>query len=121
MEGKNDEARRLMRAAALLEDSTDKHPVTPGPVLPARELLGDLLLELQEPSLALKEYEQSLATAPGRFRSLAGALRAAEKTGDKPKAAELFAKLESLCAKADGSRAELAALRAEYAKRKAAF
>src|SRR5260221_1783773 len=118
-EGKDDDARRLMRAAADLEDSTDKHPVTPGSVLPARELLGDLLFELGEGTPALNEYERSLATAPGRFNSLSGALRAAERAGDKPKAAELFAKIESLCARADGSRPELAALRATYAKKRA--
>jgi tetratricopeptide (TPR) repeat protein len=118
-EGKDDDARRLMRAAADLEDSTDKHPVTPGSVLPSRELLGDLLFELGEATPALKEYERSLATAPGRFNSLSGALRAAERAGDKQKAAELFAKIESLCARADGSRAELAALRATYAKKRA--
>jgi hypothetical protein len=119
MEGRNDDARRLMRAAADLEDATDKHPVTPGSVLPARELLGDLLFELGDAGPALNEYERSLATAPGRYNSLAGALRAAERTGDKQKAAELFAKLDALCARADGSRAELAALRATYAKRSA--
>jgi tetratricopeptide (TPR) repeat protein len=119
-EGRNDDARRLMRAAADLEDSTDKHPVTPGPVLPARELLGDLLFELGEARTALNEYERSLATAPGRYRSLAGALRAAEGAGDEQKATKLFAKLDALCARADGSRAELTALRATYAKRSAA-
>jgi hypothetical protein len=116
-EGRGDDARRLLRAAADLEDTTDKHPVTPGSVLPARELLADLLLELGEPKAALHEYETSLTTAPGRFNSLAGGVRAAEKAGDAKKAAALFAQLQSLSAKADGSRPELAALRTAYAKK----
>ncbi|HVQ30317.1 MAG TPA: hypothetical protein VMV21_12090, partial [Vicinamibacteria bacterium] len=78
-EGRSDDARRLLRAAADLEDKTDKHPVTPGSVLPAREMLADLLLELGDAAAALREYETSLATAPGRFNSLAGGTRAADK------------------------------------------
>jgi hypothetical protein len=116
-EGRTDEARRLLRAAADLEDTTDKHPVTPGSVLPAREMLADLLLDLGEPAAALREYEISLVTVPGRFNSLAGAVRAAEKAGDARKAAELFGKLQALSAKADGSRPELAALRTAYVKK----
>jgi hypothetical protein len=98
-----------MRAAAELEDSTDKHPVTPGAILPARELLGDLLLEAGAPAEALQAYEASLLTAPGRFNSLAGAVRAAEAAGERARAGEHYARLEALCAKADGSRAELLA------------
>ncbi len=109
-EGQPGEARRLMRAAADLEDSTEKHPVTPGSLLPARELLADLLMELGEPAAALKEYEASLKPAPGRLNSLAGALRAAEASGDRARAGELRAKLVALCARADGARA-MAALR----------
>ena len=116
-EGRADDARRLLSAAADLEDTTDKHPVTPGSVLPARELLADLLLDLGEPKAALREYETSLTTVPGRFNSLAGGVRAAEKAGDAQKAAALFAKLQSLSAKADGSRPELAALRTAYVKK----
>ena len=116
-EGRSDEAVKGMRAAADLEDSTDKHPVTPGPVLPARELLGDLLLEQGRAAEALKEYQASLLTAPGRFNSLAGAVRAAETAGEGGKARELYAKLEALCARSDGSRPELAGLRARYAKK----
>jgi tetratricopeptide (TPR) repeat protein len=115
--GRADDARRLLRDAADLEDTMDKHPVTPGSVLPARELLADLLLDLGEPAAALREYETSLTTVPGRFNSLAGGVRAAEKTGDAKKAAELFAKLQSLSAKADGSRPELLALRTAYVKK----
>jgi hypothetical protein len=116
-EGRSDDARASLRAAADLEDTTDKHPVTPASVLPAREMLGDLLLELGEPAAALREYETSLVTVPGRFNSLAGGIRAADKAGDRAKAAELFAALQVLSAKADGSRPELAALRNAYARK----
>jgi hypothetical protein len=116
-EGRSDEARRLLRAAADLEDTTDKHPVTPGSVLPAREMLADLLLDLGEGAAALREYEASLTTVPGRFNSLAGGVRAAEKAGDGRKAVELFTKLQQLSAKADGSRPELVSLRTSYAKK----
>ena len=112
VEGRRDEALRLMRASADLEDATDKHPVTPGSVLPARELLADMLLEAGQPAAALAEYEASLQTAPGRFNSLVGAVRAAEAAGDKARAREAYAKLEALCAKSDGARPELAVLRA---------
>jgi tetratricopeptide (TPR) repeat protein len=71
----------LMRSAAELEDSTDKHPVTPGPVLPARELLADLLMEAGNPGQAFQEYEADLKVAPHRFRGVRGAARAAEATG----------------------------------------
>lgn len=76
----------LLRSAADLEDSADKHPVTPGSLLPAREQLADLLAELGRPEQALAEYEASLRTAPGRLNSYLGALRAAERTGDEAKA-----------------------------------
>jgi tetratricopeptide (TPR) repeat protein len=111
-EGRNAEAQRLMRAAADLEDSTEKSPVTPGSLLPARELLGDILMETGEPAQALKEYEASLKPAPGRLNSLAGALRAAEATGDRARAAELQVQLQALCAKGDGVRTGLVALKA---------
>jgi hypothetical protein len=106
-EAKNEEALRLMRGAADLEASTDKSPVTPGAVLPARELLGDLLLELNQPAEALKQYEASLRDAPNRFNSLYGAARAAELVGDRAKATGYYQKLISLCSRAEVERAEL--------------
>jgi tetratricopeptide (TPR) repeat protein len=106
-EGKNPEALRLMRSAADLEDSTDKHPVTPGAILPARELLGDLYLELSQPADALREYERSLADSPNRLNGLYGAGRAAQLAGDDSKARVFYQKLVSLCAGRDVSRAEL--------------
>jgi tetratricopeptide (TPR) repeat protein len=80
-EGKNKEAIDTMTLAAEMEDKTQKHPVTPGEVLPARELLADLYLALNEPSKALAIYEQSLTTRPNRRNSIAGALKAAEASG----------------------------------------
>jgi len=96
-EKKNDEAVTLMRSAADLEDSTDKHPVTPGSVLPAREQLADLLLELGKPADALGEYEASLRTAPARFNSYLGAARAAGRAGQKEKAKGFSDKLAAMC------------------------
>jgi tetratricopeptide (TPR) repeat protein len=85
-EGDNARALQLARAAADHEDSTEKHVVSPGPIIPARELLGDLLMELGQPDVALKEYEVSTAKEPNRFRGLYGAARAAEASGNMTKA-----------------------------------
>ena len=82
-EGKNDEALAAMRAAADHEDQTEKHAVTPGPLMPARELLGDLLMELGRPADALPQYEASIAKEPNRFRGLYGAALAAERAGTR--------------------------------------
>ena len=85
-EGKHEESLRLMRAAAVLDDATEKHPVTPGTLLPAREQLGELLLELNQPVAALQEFETSLRTAPNRFNGLYGAARAARLASDRKRA-----------------------------------
>jgi tetratricopeptide (TPR) repeat protein len=106
-EKKDEDAVRLLRSAADLESSTEKHPVTPGAVLPAREMLGDLLLELNRPADALREYEASLQVAPGRFNGVFGAARAAEMSGDRDKARTLYAALVELGKAADPPRAEL--------------
>jgi len=100
-EGKKDEALSLARAAADLDDKAGKHAVTPGAVLPARELLGDLLLELGRAPEALSEYEAAMRSAPNRFNSLYGAGRAAELSGDREKARQHYARLVANC----GSRA----------------
>jgi tetratricopeptide (TPR) repeat protein len=107
-ESNTEDAVKIMRSAAELEDSTDKHPVTPGAIVPARELLGDLLLELGRPAEALKEYEASLRTSPNRLKGLYGAGRAAELAGEKKNAREFYLKLAGVCEKADGEIAELA-------------
>ena len=91
-----------------MEDASEKHPVTPGHVVPARELLGDMLLELNQPALALKEFEASRKIEPNRYRGLLGAARAAELSGDKVKAKGYYADLVRLTAKSDGERPELA-------------
>jgi tetratricopeptide (TPR) repeat protein len=92
-EGQKDEALKMSRAAAALEEKTGKHPVTPGPALPARELLGDMLLEMGQPAEALAAYEASLHDAPNRFNSLYGAARAAELSKNMDRARELYTAL----------------------------
>jgi hypothetical protein len=82
-ESKSDEAVALMRTSADEEDAIEKLPVTPGPVLPAREQLGFLLLEQNHPSQALGEFRTALANAPGRRGALQGAARAAELSAEK--------------------------------------
>jgi len=96
-EKKDAEALVLMRSAADLEDSTDKHPVTPGSILPAREQLADLLAELGQPAAALAEYETSLRSAPARLNSYDGAARAAERAGNKQQAQAFHERLTALC------------------------
>ena len=94
-EGRNDEALDLLKQAADLEATTDKHPVTPGAVLPARELRADLLMDLGRPAEALAEYEASLKVAPKRRYALAGAARAADAAGQGEKAKALKASLKA--------------------------
>ena len=115
-EGKNDEALRLMRAAADLEDSIEKHPVTPAPVVPARELLGEMLLELKQPKQALVEFEASATRERDRLNGLYGAARAAELSGNTAKAKALYTELVTLCARADGDRPELKRAKAALGK-----
>jgi tetratricopeptide (TPR) repeat protein len=92
-EGKNDEAERLLRSAAELEGRTEKSPVTPGPVLPAREQLADLLTELGRPLEAVTEYQAVLVSSPGRLQALYGAAHAAELAGRAEQARTLYAQL----------------------------
>jgi hypothetical protein len=106
-EGKKDEALALMRSAADREDASEKHPVTPGPVVPARELLGEMLLESNEPAQALKEFEASMRVEPNRFRGFFGAARAAEQAGDRTKARTYYSQLVILGEKADSERPEI--------------
>jgi tetratricopeptide (TPR) repeat protein len=119
-EGKPDEALRLMQAAADLDDATEKHPVTPGSILPAREQLGELLLELGRPNEALAAYEASLKRAPRRLVGLHGAAKAAKLAGDSGKAGRYYAELIELTKAGDGSLPEVKEARvftAELAKR----
>lgn len=111
-EGKDDLALDLMRKAADAEDRTEKHPVTPGNLIPARELLGDLLLELGSSQAALPEFEASLSRWPGRFNALYLAGLAAELAGDREKARRYYGKLVTMCEGADKDRPELERARA---------
>jgi tetratricopeptide (TPR) repeat protein len=103
---RSDEALSLMRQAADLEDRNEKHPVTPGRIMPAREQLGDMLMEVKRPAEALKEYEQSAKREPDRFRGLYGAALAAEMSGDARTAQRYYARLVQVAGKGD-ARAEL--------------
>jgi tetratricopeptide (TPR) repeat protein len=111
-EGRKDEAVALMKDAVALEESIDKHPVTPGPVLPARELEGDLLMALGRPAEALAAYEASLAVAPNRYYALGAAVLAADAAGRSDTARAHFATLTKVAARADGSRTDLVKLKA---------
>jgi hypothetical protein len=111
-EGKNEEALTLMRQAADREDATEKHPVTPGAIQPAREMLGELLLDLGQPAKAIAEFEASQKTDPGRLLGLAGAARAAEAMGDRAKAKAYYSKLIELTRTADHERPEIAKAKA---------
>ncbi len=116
-QNKTEDALKFMRAAADLEDKSEKSIVTPGRVVPARELLGDMLLELKQPALALKEFEASHLREPNRFRGYYGAARAAEAAGDRSKATDYYAMLAELAKNGDKSRPELARARAYVAQR----
>ncbi|MGH9776911.1 MAG: hypothetical protein ACRD5I_00720 [Candidatus Acidiferrales bacterium] len=116
-EGKKNEALAMMRAAADLEDSTDKSGVTPGAVVPARELLGEMLLELKRPDEARREFEATLEASPNRFRALYGAARSAESADDAEGASAYFSKLLALCERADTERAELKEARSFLAQK----
>ena len=100
-ESKNEEALALLRQAADREDATEKHPVTPGALFPAREMLANMLLDLGQPGPALAEFERSQKSDPNRFRGLAGAARATEVAGNRDKARDFYAKLIALTATAD--------------------
>jgi tetratricopeptide (TPR) repeat protein len=100
-EGKKEEALRQMKSAAELEDGTEKSAVTPGPLAPARELLGEMFLEMKEPSQALQQFEATLTKEPGRFRALYGAARAAHLSGSREASEKHFGELLKVCGRAD--------------------
>ena len=89
----NEKALAMMQEAADMEDGTEKHPVTPGEVIPARELYAEMLLEMNKPDLALENFELDLKTHSNRFSGLYGAAMAAEMAGNKDKAIVYFKKL----------------------------
>jgi hypothetical protein len=92
-DGEAEAAILSLRAAAEEEDAVEKLPVTPGPVVPAREQLGELLLALKRPDAALREFRTGLRLAPGRRGALVGAITAAEQLGDTEAATQLRAEL----------------------------
>lgn len=95
-ENRVDSALARLRRAATREDATEKSAVTPGPLFPAREMLGDMLRQLNRPKEALAEYRATLVNEPNRYRSIAGAAKAAKAAGDSAAAQEFQAKLEKI-------------------------
>src|SRR5271167_1145348 len=115
--GNPENALTQMRFATDHEDRTDKNNVTPGVILPARELLGEMLLGLKQPAQAMIEFEATLRTAPNRFNALSGAARAAKLSGDSGTARSYYVKLLAICGHADGDRPELQDARSLLAKK----
>jgi len=105
-----------MRAAAEAEEASDKHAVTPGNVLPSRELLGEMLMTLNRPEQAFVEFERSLKRDPNRFRGVYGAARAAELSGKREAARDYYKMLLALSAAHDTERPELARAKAYLRK-----
>ena len=105
--GKREEGLTQMRAAADIEDRTDKAAVTPGPLAPARELLGEMLFEAGRPREALAAFEATMKKEPNRFRGIYGGARAAERLGDRARAMAYFRKLLEVAQDADTDRPEL--------------
>jgi tetratricopeptide (TPR) repeat protein len=111
-EGKREDALGLMVSAAEMEDASEKDPVSPGRILPARELLGDMLLEIGRPAEALSAYESSLLNDPSRLRSYDGAAQAALAAGNADKARDYFSRIVEMT-DANSARPELVRAR-EY-------
>lgn len=106
-EGKNEQALKLMNLAADMEDRTEKHPVTPGEVLPARELLGEMLIQMDRPADALIAFETNLKKHPNRFNGLYGAASAAAANNNSAKAKMYYQKLRSTAIPQNSDRPEL--------------
>jgi tetratricopeptide (TPR) repeat protein len=115
-EGKREDAIEQLRRAAAEEDSLGKHPVSPGAMLPVRELLAESLLEIGRAEEALAEFEASLRLNPGRFNAVYGAARAADKAGRRAEARKYYGQLVALGKAADGTRTELVEARAYLEK-----
>ncbi|AUC81021.1 hypothetical protein CW733_02270 [Lacinutrix sp. Bg11-31] len=114
--GNKTEALNLMQLAAKLENETSKHPVTPGEVLPADELLGDMLLALNKPKEALDAYEVNLLGHPNRFNGIYGTAIAAKQSGNPEKATQYFKELIELTKHVNSDRLELEEARLFIAK-----
>jgi tetratricopeptide (TPR) repeat protein len=115
-EGRYEDALKAMSVAADAEDSTEKHPVTPGVLKPARELYGVMLLERGLPAEALAAFEATLRKEPNRLGAYAGGARAAERSGDTRKARQYFAKVVDIAGQADAGLTEISDARAFLAK-----
>ena len=100
-EGRTAAALDTMRAAAAMEDRTEKSAMTPGPLAPARELLGEMLLQLNQPAAALTEFEATLKKEPNRFRAVYGAAKSAAVAGDRAKAREYYGQIVKICEQGD--------------------
>jgi tetratricopeptide (TPR) repeat protein len=109
--GRTAQALDLMRRAADMEDASEKNISMENRLFPMRELLGDMLLETNQPGAALAEYEKALTRTPARFRSYFGAAKAASQTGDTVRAKRYYRKLVAMCLLSDGERPELAEAR----------
>ena len=106
-QGTKEDALKFMRAAADLEDASEKHVAMENRLYPMRELLGDMLMAQGQAKSALREYEASMKNTPMRLRGFYGAAKAAEASGETKKARDYFGKLASLTRKADSDRPEL--------------
>ena len=115
-QGKPDDAVKALSAAADAEDKTEKAPVTPGPLAPARELYGAMLLEHGDATAALAAFEATLKKEPHRFNATAGAAAASEKLGDKTKATAYYEQLVALAVGSDSDRPALATAKQYLAK-----
>jgi tetratricopeptide (TPR) repeat protein len=104
--GKHEEALRQLRDAADHEDGTEKSAVTPGPIIPVREQLGDMLMAMNQPRQGLAEYERAIVKEPNRFRSLYGAARAAEAIKDTGSAQKYYQQLLATANNPQGTHAE---------------
>jgi tetratricopeptide (TPR) repeat protein len=100
-----------MREAVEMEDKTEKSAISPGPIKPARELLGEMLLEMGRPAEALAEFEATMHKEPNRFRGVYGAAVAAARSADHEKAKSYYAQLLKICEQGDAGRPELRAAR----------
>jgi tetratricopeptide (TPR) repeat protein len=115
-EGKQDDALKAMAAAADAEDKTEKAPVTPGPIMPARELYGEMLLDRGMAKEALAAFEATLKKEPNRLGATLGAGAAAEKLGDSAEARQHYAAAIALTENADPVRPQIAQARAFVAR-----
>lgn len=116
-EDNNTEAVMLMRSAADLEDSTEKNVAMENRLFPMRELVGYLLLDLNQPKEALVEFEASLKTNPNRLRGLYGAAKASELLGNRDLARQWYEKLNALTHAADPDRREVRETRSFLAEK----